>query len=338
MLLGHEQATQALWQGLLLSYPKEYAAPEILEDVEGVYPDTWDAACDMWSLGVILYSMSFGCLPFRSSNSSTGDAGTRTSSLIDEIKNFERVTFPVNHGRSSALVGMISALMSRTPQDRPSTSEILNSKFMRNIHSFTTKQTTSGEEDFGEWPLTVGSVGTAREVSVRRRSVVPVEGRGTLPASLPQSAVVLRKAIPTVTPPLRFPWEQWAFQLGHVIYFMLRVYSTIFSLAVVAVSTHLSSSIRFSSSLISNCFIVYRFSPSVSPSKVTCSLSHQRQFTIWKHFLLGGQWMWTTFCIATESLCISSSFGSHSTALITNTLLLLFGLFVVNLSQNRTSL
>lgn len=108
----------------------EYLSPELLrKECDGSYSTSYDEKTDIWSLGVLLFAMCFGKLPFYNSNTENQDR----ESLIDEIVNFNEVIFPKSHSRSSALTTLISALMNNVSHLRPSTQEILANPFIKNM-------------------------------------------------------------------------------------------------------------------------------------------------------------------------------------------------------------
>eukprot|EP01119_Soliformovum_irregulare_P020642 TRINITY_DN6719_c0_g1_i3.p1 TRINITY_DN6719_c0_g1~~TRINITY_DN6719_c0_g1_i3.p1 ORF type:complete len:316 (+),score=73.03 TRINITY_DN6719_c0_g1_i3:218-1165(+) len=106
----------------------EYLAPELLINATST---DWDPAGDIWSLGVILYCMSFSCLPFLSANVQFTD----NQKLISEIINFRGPVFPASPQRSGVLREVITSLLQVDPRKRPSMADILSSPILQNISS-----------------------------------------------------------------------------------------------------------------------------------------------------------------------------------------------------------
>lgn len=82
----------------------EYMAPETIGDG----PCT--PAVDMWGLGVLIYEMVFGRVPFN---------GTCAADTTDRITRATKVPFPVDPPASEALRSLLQALLSQDPQRRP---------------------------------------------------------------------------------------------------------------------------------------------------------------------------------------------------------------------------
>lgn len=83
------------------------------------------AKCDMWSIGVILYMLLFGVLPYQGSN---------TSKLVKEIKK-SRVTSLQHdsnkwHPEVEALFDLILKLMEFDPMKRVDAAQALNHRFI----------------------------------------------------------------------------------------------------------------------------------------------------------------------------------------------------------------
>eukprot|EP00127_Corallochytrium_limacisporum_P006140 Clim_evm7s219 gene=Clim_evmTU7s219 len=95
----------------------EYVAPELLAVTEmGEYEHDADVKSDMWSVGVLLYVIAYGRLPWRTPAANIAD-------LRREIRAFDYVTFPrdVPIERSKELQSAIASLMRREPSERPDT-------------------------------------------------------------------------------------------------------------------------------------------------------------------------------------------------------------------------
>ncbi|XP_072564212.1 serine/threonine-protein kinase PLK3-like [Paramormyrops kingsleyae] len=89
---------------------REYAAPEVWK-MEGHGPES-----DVWALGCIMYTMLVGAYPFD------GDA--------EEIKQrVTKVEYTLPKSLSSSAKTLISWILQKNPQDRPTLEQILNHKF-----------------------------------------------------------------------------------------------------------------------------------------------------------------------------------------------------------------
>ncbi|KAM9992111.1 hypothetical protein ACTFIZ_012754 [Dictyostelium cf. discoideum] len=114
----------------------EYLAPELLQKgVNGEYNSDYDEKCDIWSLGILLYQMAYGSLPYRYSGDPfiDEDPNRNLPSLIDEIAGFSnnRLIFPQIPQRSRDLKDMITILLRAKPHERPTISQILSTHFIQ---------------------------------------------------------------------------------------------------------------------------------------------------------------------------------------------------------------
>jgi len=91
-----------------------YMAPEIINK-----QNYWGPPVDIWSLGVILYTMLSGRFPFRGSNDT------------ELYKSISRGTYINPMGISLSAQELIAKLLCTNPAKRPSCDEILNDPFMR---------------------------------------------------------------------------------------------------------------------------------------------------------------------------------------------------------------
>ncbi|SCU95950.1 LAMI_0F04544g1_1 [Lachancea mirantina] len=92
-----------------------YMAPELIEK------KTYDGfKIDTWSLGVILYTLLFGCMPFDEEDE------TRTKlKIVNEDPGYE------NGVTTAAAKDLISKLLQKDPLLRPSLEEVLNHQFLQ---------------------------------------------------------------------------------------------------------------------------------------------------------------------------------------------------------------
>ena len=79
-----------------------FLAPEILSDQEYSYPVDW------WSLGVLLYELHFGCLPFK---------GNSMDHLFEQIKK-TKIEYPQNKSTSQELKNLLNGLLCKNPEKR----------------------------------------------------------------------------------------------------------------------------------------------------------------------------------------------------------------------------
>ncbi|EGC40163.1 hypothetical protein DICPUDRAFT_147000 [Dictyostelium purpureum] len=114
----------------------EYIAPELLQKNErGEFSVDYDEKCDVWSLGILLYQMAYGTLPYKYSGNPFADEDPNRSipDLVEEIAQFNntRLVFPQSPPRSRDLKDMITILLRAAPHDRPTISQILSTQFMQ---------------------------------------------------------------------------------------------------------------------------------------------------------------------------------------------------------------
>lgn len=96
-------------------YTLDYAAPEILCDME------YDESCDLWSLGVILYTILCGSLPFRRWTNSMED-DLHLNSDHNVIKRIKTGRIDYKHERfeclSDSVKDLIQRLLTIDPEQR----------------------------------------------------------------------------------------------------------------------------------------------------------------------------------------------------------------------------
>lgn len=111
-----------------------YCAPEVLKSDESGHYGNFTTKSDIFSLGMILYFMCFGTLPYRSSNAiqeELEDIDELRAEISDwqgfQTERRERPDLPAR------LYTLLKRLLSRNPNERPSASEVLG--VMRNEHT-----------------------------------------------------------------------------------------------------------------------------------------------------------------------------------------------------------
>ena len=95
-----------------------YLAPEILDGKKG-----YSFEVDIWSIGVIVYTLLIGKLPFEAKKV------TKTSELYKRIR-LKNYSFPQNAKISSPAKELIENILVLEPHKRPSLEDILKSDFM----------------------------------------------------------------------------------------------------------------------------------------------------------------------------------------------------------------
>jgi len=114
----------------------QYVAPEILQSAK---TDGYGTACDLWSLGVILYVMLAGYQPFND---------TKPGQLFEQIKSAD-FDFPDEHWGhiSDSAKFLITRLLTPDPKKRISVDEALNSDWMRGQSKKPPKSTKDTTKD-----------------------------------------------------------------------------------------------------------------------------------------------------------------------------------------------
>lgn len=129
----------------------EYMAPEVVkafigrdyyyedDDEEGAEELTYDKKCDLWSLGVLLYIMVFGAMPFSAGTcdnpncewNSGGECMNCQNKLFNAIR-FGSLGFPGNHGSSTttslpsaSAIDLINQLLVKDPSQRLDAVDVL---------------------------------------------------------------------------------------------------------------------------------------------------------------------------------------------------------------------
>lgn len=95
-------------------------APEIRRGVN------YDEKCDIWSLGLVLYRMLFGGLPFADSVQSRGD-------ILKLVSNPNWLDFPWRPPTSDAIKSLISNMLKSDPKERISYKELFEHPWITGV-------------------------------------------------------------------------------------------------------------------------------------------------------------------------------------------------------------
>jgi serine/threonine protein kinase len=106
----------------------EYVAPEILLCM------SYDAAVDMWSIGIIVYILLTGCFPFWSENVQT---------LYQKIMN-GAYRWPTKPEVSDSAKDLVRRLLEKNPKKRMTADECLK-------HPWITGQTVTTQQSARDW-------------------------------------------------------------------------------------------------------------------------------------------------------------------------------------------
>jgi p90 ribosomal S6 kinase len=104
-------------------YTANYAAPEVLKR------QGYDAACDIWSLGVMLYIILSGKMPFKCAQ---GD--TSTEELLQQI-NDNKISYEDGNWRyiSPEAKDLVKRMLNLDPSQRITAANILKHPWMKHI-------------------------------------------------------------------------------------------------------------------------------------------------------------------------------------------------------------
>lgn len=165
------------------------SAPEVLDDRSHDY----DEACDRWSLGVVLYAMAFGKLPWRA----------ESRPLLHKEITSVPLELPPLPERSEALKGLICRMLAVDPAQRPTLDQAFTqASVLLNVRERPDDSTT-------------GPAPPAASISAPARADnVPVSTSKALTLS-PARASRLPPPVPVPVPPLSL-WRSRSFDAADV--------------------------------------------------------------------------------------------------------------------------
>eukprot|EP00916_Digyalum_oweni_P023936 GHVL01039629.1.p1 GENE.GHVL01039629.1~~GHVL01039629.1.p1 ORF type:complete len:371 (-),score=59.59 GHVL01039629.1:43-1155(-) len=124
----------------------EYTAPELLQvDDSGRYRDDYDTRSDMWSLGVLLFSLAYGGqVPFQ---------GQTPSECREKILGYSgKIKFPQTPKRQKEMEQLIQALMNVDGDQRPTCDDVIEHPFILQISKKIIHQLQQSPKEDITWP------------------------------------------------------------------------------------------------------------------------------------------------------------------------------------------
>ena len=115
-----------------------YMAPQIIKG------EPYGPKCDVWSVGIMLYTMLYGFHPFISKNEEN-----KVTNLVQLLKNIENreVNFPEKPAISQTMKKLLIKMLGKKEEDRFAWSDIFENKIMKKIKGKAqTESTTSIQE------------------------------------------------------------------------------------------------------------------------------------------------------------------------------------------------
>ncbi|KAJ9077985.1 Serine/threonine-protein kinase plk1 [Entomophthora muscae] len=146
-----------------------FIAPEVVKSSSS---EGYGHASDVWSLGIVLYTMLIGSMPFTS---------TDREALFDKIQTCE-YRFPLNRPISFKAKALVCDILKKEPESRPTLEEILQHKFFipspNTLPLISLSRRPSEQERIppSRQPLTVVSNIDNRVLKASRSSPLPTTG------------------------------------------------------------------------------------------------------------------------------------------------------------------
>ncbi|CAF1182239.1 unnamed protein product, partial [Didymodactylos carnosus] len=154
--------------GLLTTpcFTKKFVAPEVLQRKK------YDESCDIWSLGILLYTMLSGTTPFAFDRNDTPDL------ILHRITN-AKLTFkgPNWNKVSPNAKALVSSMLDIDPRKRPTARDILNHSWLSNLDRLRDQKLTIQDCNLVQHNLevTFHAINTSPNKSVTLR---PIDGSG----------------------------------------------------------------------------------------------------------------------------------------------------------------